>query len=212
LALGASYATLAQLKARLGSSGIAWPDTNDDAPLTNALAAASQSIEGYCGRQFNDAGAATARVYYPDDLATIYTEDFSTSAGLIVAFDFSNSGTYSSVIAASNYQLEPLNNIFDGTPNWPFYRIHIIQTWTPIWWTSIGYPRTSIQITAQWGWATVPPAVVEATLMLGEEIFKMKDSPFGVAGFSQYGAVRVRDNPKVNNMLARYVRAPIQVA
>src|SRR6267378_1938796 len=128
MALGDSYATLLQLKARLSIS-----DTGDDAALVNALSAASRSIEGFCGRQFNDAGSASARVYYADDLVTITTEDFSTTAGLIVAFDFSNSGTYSTNIAAANYQLEPLNNIFDGTTGWPFYRIHIIQTWTPIW-------------------------------------------------------------------------------
>lgn len=203
--LGASYATLAQLKTRLGIS-----DTNDDAALTNALAVASQDIEGWCGRQFNDAGSASTRIYYPDDLVTIYTEDFSAITQL--AFDFSNSGVYSSIIASSNYQLEPLNGIVDGSTGWPFYRIHIIQTWTPIWWTSIGYPRASVQVNAQWGWTTVPPGVVEACLMLAEETFKMKDAPFGVAGFSQYGPVRVRDNPKVEALLARYVRQPIQVA
>src|SRR5690242_13654796 len=138
MALGASYATLAQLKARLGSSGLAWPDTNDDTPLTNALAAASQSVEGFCGRQFNDAGVGneSARVYYPDDLATITVDDFQSSAGFALAFDFSNAGSYTTIIPSTQYQLEPLNGIFDGTPGWPFYRIHIIQTWTPIWWTS----------------------------------------------------------------------------
>jgi Phage gp6-like head-tail connector protein len=154
----------------------------------------------------------SARVYYPDDLVTIYVDDFSTTAGLIVAFDFSNSGTYSSIIASGNYQLEPLNGVVDGTSGWPFYRIHIIQTWAPIWWTSIGYPRASVQITAQWGWAAVPAPIQLACLMLAEENFKMKDAPFGVAGFSQYGPVRVQDNPKVAALLARYARSPIQVA
>ncbi len=48
--------------------------------------------------------------------------------------------------------------------------------------------------------------------MLAEETFKMKDAPFGITGFSAYGPVRVRENPKVEQLVARYVRQPIQVA
>jgi hypothetical protein len=48
--------------------------------------------------------------------------------------------------------------------------------------------------------------------MLAEETFKMKDAPFGVAGFSDFGAVRVRDNPKVMSLLNRYIRTPILTA
>ncbi len=174
MALGDPYATLAQLKTRLASSGVAWPDTNDDTALTNALATATLDIEGVCGRQFNLATAHSTRIYYPDDLATIYTEDFTTLTQL--AFDFSNSGTYSTIVASSNYQLEPLNGVIDGTSGWPFYRIHIIQSWTPIWWTSIGYPRASVQVDAQWGWSAVPAGVTEACLILAEANFKRKDA------------------------------------
>ncbi len=135
-----------------------------------------------------------------------------SSAGFVLAFDFSNAGTYTTIIPSSQYQLEPLNGIYDGSIGWPFYRIHVIQTWAPIWYTSIGYPRTSIQVTARWGWAAVPPGIVEATLMLAESTFKRKDAPFGIAGFSAYGPVRVREDPMVENLVSRYVRAPIQVA
>jgi hypothetical protein len=276
MSLGASYATLAQLKLRLNIT-----DTNDDAALTSALGAATLAIEGSCGRQFNTTAAAnsgatvtytgttlvdtaanfisgqvgavvtsgantatiatvtdgqhlitsawapgtpsaaaaysipavvTARVYYPDTLTTVTVDDFWTSTGLIVALDYSNAGTYTSVITSANYQLEPLNGVVDGTPGWPYYKIRAIQTWYPLWYTSIGDPRTSIQITANWGWSSVPANVVEACLILSEETFKMKDAPFGVAGFSQYGAVRVRENPKTYALLERFVRSPIQVA
>ena len=206
MALGDPYATLAQLKTRLSIT-----DPNDDAALTSSVLAASRAIEGYCGRQFNDAGAASPRVYYPDDLVTVTVDDFSTVTGLIVAADYSNAGTYSTVIASTNYQVEPLNGIVDGTTGWPYYRIRAIQTWYPYWYLSIGYPRTSIQITAQWGWAAVPDPINQACLMLAEEVFKMKDAPFGVAGFDQYGPVRIRENPVYSQMMARYVRQPILV-
>ena len=156
----------------------------------------------------------SARVYYPDDLTTITFEDIATTTGLIVAFDFSNSGTYANIITSTNYQLEPLNGVMDGTPGWPFYRLHVIQTWPPLLWTSIGYPRASVQITAQWGWSAVPAPVVEACLMLAEETFKMKDAPFGVSaqiGLAG-GGLRVRDNPKIYNLVSRYDRMPIKIA
>jgi Phage gp6-like head-tail connector protein len=207
VALLDSYATVSELKARLGVT-----DSNDDVAITSALAAASRDIEGACGRQFNDAGVATARVYYPDSLTTVVVDDFSTTAGLIVALDYSNAGTYSTTITSTNYQLEPLNGVVDGTPGWPYYKIRAIQTWYPLWYTSIGDPRTSIQITAQWGWAAVPDPVMQACLVLAEEIFKLKDAPYGIAGFSNYGAVRVRANPKVYELLQRFIRNPIQVA
>ncbi len=155
----------------------------------------------------------SARVYYPDDLTTIYFDDVATTTGLIVAFDFSNSGVYANVITSTNYQLEPLNGVADGTPGWAYYRLRVIQTWPPMLYTSIGYPRASVQITAQWGWPSVPAPVVEACLMLAEETWKMKEAPFGVAGFSQMGsALRVRQNPKIYELVARYDRDPVKIA
>lgn len=207
MALGDPYATTPVLKTRLNIT-----DTTEDTSLLLALNSASQEIEGICGRQFNDAGSTSARIYYPDTLTTVVVDDFSTTVGLVVAADYSNAGTYTTTIASGNYQLEPLNGIVDGSTGWPFYRIRAIQTWYPLWYTSIGDPRTSIQITARWGWTAVPPPIQEACLLLAEEIFKLKDAPFGVAGFGAMGAVRVRENPKVMALLQRYIRNPIQVA
>ncbi len=279
MGLGDSYATLAQLKTRVNET-----TTSNDVALTNALAAATQDLEGTLGRQFNTNAAVTgtgspvtytattvvdtgakfyaamvgqvitstvntatitgftdsshlttttwaagtpsagdtytipaqvsARVYYPDSLTQVTVDDFCTTTGLIVGLDFSNSGVYGSIITSTNYQLEPLNGVFDGTPGWPFYRIRAIQTWFPMWWLSIGDPRTSIQITAQWGWSSVPASVVEACLMLAEETFKMKDAPFGVSAAIGLagGGLRVRDNPKIYGLVSRYDRMPIKVA
>lgn len=208
MALGDSYGTRALLKTRFSIT-----DTTDDVAIDAALASATQGIEGVCGRQFNDAGVVSARVYYPDDLTVVTIDDFSTSTGLIYAQDFSNAGTYSTIVAAANYQLEPLNGIMDGSTGWPYNRIRMIQTWNPLWYTSIGDPRTSIQVTARWGWTAVPSPVTEACLILAAEALKLKDAPFGVAGFGAMGgAVRVRENPKVMALLNRYVRQPIQMA
>lgn len=185
-------------------------DTTDDARLDSALSAASQDIEDTCGRQFNDSGTPTARVYYPDSPTMCRVDDFSTVTGLVVAADYSNTGNYSQIIPSTKYQVEPLNGIRAGVPGWPYNRIRSINQYLPLWWGAIGSPRASIQVTAQWGWAVVPPGIVEATLLAAEELYKLKDAPFGVAGFGAMGVVRVRENPKIMGLIDGFMLAPIQ--
>lgn len=200
MALGDSYATLADLKARLGIT-----DANSDTALTSALASVSRGIERFCGRQFNDAGAVSARVFRPRDNMVVEVDDFSTTTGLVVAIDNTDTGTYPTAIASSGYQLEPLNGIVDGESGWPFYRLR--ATWGTVWptWTR----RPGVQVTAQWGWAAVPAPVQEACLVLAEETFKLRDAPFGVAGYADYGPIRVRQNPIARDMLAPYARTAL---
>lgn len=201
MAIGDLYATLAELKSRVGIS-----DTDDDSKLTSALTAASRALEKWCKRQFNDAGSATARVYYPLDPRLVVVDDFHTVTGLIVAHDTDDNGTFDETWLTGDYQLEPLNGIRDGVDGWPYQRIRAVEALT-----FYSGRRPSVQVTARWGWAAVPAPVKEATLMLAEEIFKMKDAPFGVAGFGDFGFVRVRDNPKVATLVKDYRRIAVRV-
>lgn len=205
MALGVSYGTLAQLKSRLGIT-----NTNDDVRLQSALDASSGDIEGVVGRQFNDAGSATARVYYPDSPTLVRVDDFSTTSGLILKADYGNDGVFEITWLAANYQVEPLNGIVDGQIGWPYNRIRAINQYYPLWWGAIGSPRASLEVTARWGWAAVPPPIIEANLIDAEELFKLKDAPYGVAGFGAMGAVRVRANPKIMELLDGFMRSPIQ--
>jgi len=205
MALNDSYGSKAVLKLRLGIT-----DTNDDPKIDSALSAASQSIEGTCGRQFNDAGVASARVFYPDSPTMVKVEDFSTSVGLVLKADYGNDGVFETTWLAANYQLEPLNGIVGGVPGFPYTRIRAINQYFPLWFGAVGSPRASLEVTAQWGWSAVPASVTEACLILAEEILKLKDAPFGVAGFSNFGAVRVRENPKVMALLSDLILEPIQ--
>jgi hypothetical protein len=68
-----------------------------------------------------------------------------------------------------------------------------------------------VQVTAQWGWAAVPDSVKQATKILAAEIFRLKDAPLGVAGFNDFGPVRVREVPQVSMLLKRY-RHPSRAA
>lgn len=201
MAIGDTYATLPELKSRVGIS-----DTDDDDKLTSALAAASRALEKWCKRQFNDAGAVSARLYHPLHSRLVVVDDFHTETGLIVKHDLGDTGVYDETFQTGDYILEPLNGIRDGVDGWPYQRIRAVESLT-----FYSGRRPSVQVTARWGWSAVPAPVKEATLMLAEEIFKMKDAPFGVAGFGDFGFVRVRDNPKVATLVKDYRRIAVRV-
>lgn len=197
MALGDPYATLAELKTRLGIT-----DVVDDAALTRAVGAASRTVEGLTRRQFNQAGAVSARVFHPVSPSVAYVDDLHTSAGLLVDTDDDLDGAYENAWPAAGFQLEPANGAVAGIGGWPFTRIRAIgdRAFTVA-------EQTTVRVTASWGWAAVPDSVKEATLILAEELFKMKDAPFGVAGFGEFGPVRVRENPIAAAKLRPYRRA-----
>jgi hypothetical protein len=207
MALGDVYVTVPELKARLGIQ-----DDNDDTRLLSAVKAASRGIDKVTNRQFNDAGSATSRVFQPDTADRAEVDDFSTTTGLIIQTDTALDQTFSQTWTSRDYELRPLNGIVDGEPGWPYWHLSAIGTqWFPIprGWPA---PRATLRVTARWGWAAVPDAIKEACQICAEEIFKLRDAPFGVAGFADYGAVRVRQNPIACSMISPYRRTPVLVA
>lgn len=202
MALGDNYHTLAELKTRLGIT-----DNTDNDALNAASASASRNIEKYCRRQFNDAGSATARLYRPTSRYVVLVDDFHTTTGLQVATDDDDDGTYETIWASTDYINEPIDGVRDGVAGWPYWKITAVDTYN-----FYSYRRPSVQVTARWGWASVPAPIKEASLALAEEIFKMKDSPYGIAGFGEFGFVRVRENPKIVSLLMNYRRRAVRVA
>lgn len=200
MTLGANYATLTELKDRLKPGGIS--GTTFDTRLNDALSTASRSIEKACGRQFNDAGSATARVYEPCSDYLVEVDDFSTVTGLIVKVDTSGDGTYATTVAAANYETRPLNGVVDGEQGWPYWQVCAVNYVWPIYWV-----RAPIQVTARWGWTAVPAGIHEGCLILAEELFKLADSPFGTGGYGQYGIIRARENPFCWQRIAPYAKA-----
>ena len=200
--LGDPYGSLVLLKKRLGIN-----DGDDDSALDSALNAASRGIDGYCRRQFNKADSPTARRFHPTNRALAIVDDFLTKVGLVVKVDADDDGIYETTLAVTDYEVEPLNGIVDGESGWPFWKVRLV--------TGTSFPkqvRPAVEVTAQWGWNAVPAPVNEAALIVAEEIFKLKDAPFGVAGFSQWGPMRVRNNPMAKSMLTPYRRRAIRVA
>lgn len=203
MALGDSYATLDELKARLGGL----EDTDDDVRLTASLTAASRGIDHFCQRQFNKTTTASARLFYPVSRCRAEVDDFHTTTDLVIKTDESNTGTYATTWTATDFQLEPLNGIVDGEAGWPYSTVRAVG--------SRDFPRCArrapLQVTAQWGWAAVPANIKEATLVLAEDIFKLADTPFGAGGFGEFGRIRARENPHVVMLAGAYRLDPVLV-
>jgi hypothetical protein len=197
MALGTPYATIQELKARYKIE-----DSEDDTLLTRALKVATRHIEDkICKRQFNDAGSASARTFSPTNYHTAFVADFHTTAGLIIKTDDNNDGVFETTWTPADYEL--IRGHGDD-PNFPYWRINAVGNRT--------FPnvrRKGLEVTAQWGWAAVPETIKEATLILAEELWKLKDAPFGIAGMGEFGAVRVRENPKVAALTSEFKRKGI---
>lgn len=207
MALGANYITSAQLKSYMGLT-----TSSHDAEVAFAISSASREIEDFCNRQFNDAGTVSARVFHPQDRLTCVVDDFSTATGLIVKTDVDGDGVYETTWTSADYELNPLNGIQDGKP-WVYSRVNAVgyTNWFPYHQWRISR-RASVQVTAQWGWATVPDPVFQACLILASDTFQLKDQRLGVAGSDAFGTiVRVKDSRMAAAKLIKYQRDRILV-
>lgn len=198
MALGDPYITAAELAVYVGIG-----DTVDDATLQHVVDAVSRGIDGYCGRQFQQTTTASARRYRPASRWLVdAVDEFHTATGLIVKTDDDDDGTFETTWASTDFELAPIDGVVGGVAGWPFNEIVAVE--------SRSFPctrRTSVEVTAQWGWAAVPSDVVEAAYIQGNRVFKRRGSPEGVAGFGEFGVVRVvRLDPDVQAMLNTYNR------
>jgi hypothetical protein len=160
-------------------------DAVDDASLEQVTRAASHGIEDFCGRQFNDAGSATARVYNVSDPWYLRVHDFSTLAGLVVKTDTGNNGTYATTVTTA-VTAYPLNGVRNGQTGWPYYELTMSRTQFP-WPTWVSHPAGPlVQVTARWGWASVPPEVKQATLIKASRVFGRRYSTNGVVGAGDF--------------------------
>lgn len=209
MAIGAAYATTAELETRLRGefpTSVAF----DTVELQDALNTASRGIESVCERQFNTDASAAVRIIPANRVISTrlaLVDDFHTITGLVIESDDTGTGTSWSAWTASEYQLEPLGGVVDGRDGWPFTRIRAVDYRT--------FPRhdsgrAALRVTARWGWAAVPAAVKTSCLIAAVEIWKLKDAPFGVAGVGEWGTLRVRENPMIMKKLSPYVRSPVK--
>jgi len=166
----------------------------DDALYTIALDGAHLSVADFCQRSFDEAtGTTSERVYSPLNGGC----DVLRIHDCVSVTSITDNG---STITATNYQLEPFAVELTGEAR-PYEQVRLYNdTWT----YDYGFAR--IAITADWGWTATPQSVVQATLIVAKDLLQQRNNNSGVAGFGDFGAVRVRENPMVGRLLQRYQR------
>lgn len=205
MAIGDPYASLADLTAYLNlKSG-----TPNDLLMTWALASSSRQIERHCGRQFNQASSASARIYEPDDWEEVRVDDFFSLTDFGVVLDPGGSGDFTEALDSTEYEVTPFNGLFQGMP-WPYTTIRSIGG---LWFPKIEYRRRgTMQVTAQWGWPEIPDEIHQATLVMAAKAYRIKDAPLGQAGMSNFGSggtetspvIKVGSIPAVGELLKPY--------
>lgn len=188
MAISNGYCTLAQVKAALRIS-----DTTDDALLEVSVESASRLIDGYCNRSFWSQGTAT-RIYTARDPYFCMVDDFSSIVSLNTSVlspgTFEIAWNLPGGTAKPDAQLEPLNQIIEGTP-WAYDRVRAVGRYLfPVLTTNYG-SQALVQLTAVYGWSAVPKVIEQATIIQSSRLFKRLDSPLGVAGFGDMGVMRI---------------------
>jgi hypothetical protein len=180
------YATRNQVKAALR---IGTADTLDDDLIDNCVGAASRLIDGYCNRRFWQSGTAEARIFQAEDSFYCSIDDIAGTA-LTLKSSTQADGTFDLTWSRSDYQLEPLNGNLDGL-TWSYDKIRAVGDYLfPTVNANYG-EQALVQVTAVFGWPSVPEPITQATIIQASRIFKRYDSPLGVAGFGDLGAIRV---------------------
>jgi hypothetical protein len=191
------YATLSQVKAALRIT-----DQIDDSLLNTSIDAASRWVDGWCGRTFTKASGTATKDYVPSGrMEPLFVNDLTTVVSIRIDEDLDR--TFTTLLNPIDFQLEPVNGSFGN--GFPFY---IIRPQEDGYWPT-SYGRATVRVQATYGWPAIPDAVREATILQASRLYTRLDSPLGIAGFGDMGAMRVsfKGDPDVAMLLAPYRRA-----
>ena len=226
------YTGLEELKSRLG---LGITDKNYNAfnfEMQLAIHTVSNWINRYCGRHFYQ--LQEARTYQPNEIWELPIDDIapSTVGNTTVKVDYDGDGVYEtnwgtpaqplgSNPSFNFYTLKlghPSNyadifnpNAAGGVPL-PYKQLQALMipsavgtngAWIPFVWPYSHLNR--VQVTATWGWDYVPPEVMQASLMMCVDIYKSRETPWGMAGTSEVGLTRVQANPFIVELLRPYI-------
>ena len=179
MAITNGYTTLNDVKAALNLE-----DSMDNAALEMAIATASRQIDDYCGRFFykdGTVGVPATRYYTPTDYYIQPTDDFVSISEIATDDNFDR--TYGTVWQADDSMFEPVNNPSRG---WPMSRILAVGAYVFPW----NLPQ-SVRVKGVFGWADVPYEVKTAAKIQASRLFLRNQSPFGIAGNTDLGTVRL---------------------
>jgi hypothetical protein len=225
------YTGLEELKSRLGESPAGKTYHSNDYEMQLAIHTVANWINRYCGRHFYR--LTETRTYVPQTIWEEGIDDIcpSTAAQTVVNLDYDGDGIFETawgnpappVGAGSFYALklgDPSNAEDNYNPNAaggvarPYRQLQALMipggiatngAWLPFVWPYSHLNR--MQVITTWGWDYVPPEVSQASLMLCQDIYLSKDTPWGMAGTAASGMVRVQSNPWVVELLRPYINA-----
>jgi len=193
-----SYAATADVLVRL--PGL------DPVDVMDVLSAMSRWIDGHCDRKFWLDPTATIRVFAACDLyeLDLGVHEIGAASPVTVKTD-DGTGTFATTLAASAYQLEPINAPFAPAGAAPYTSVRALTTSWPRAYTRSGR-QDLVQITAKYGWPAVPAPVKEACIVLTVDHF---ENPAGVRsesidGYSvTYGAMQAAKSLLVDGNMRR---------
>lgn len=193
MAITNGYCTLNEVKASLR---IPVSDTIDDDLLELAIESASRDIDQSTERQFFT--TETHRFYAPEDSIVCQIDDLTNLVSIKTST--AADGVYDETWTSSDYQLEPLNGIAGGMVV-PFDSLRAVGDYY--------WPRSGLEVTVRvegtFGFASVPIAIKQATVLLASRLFKRNDSPGGVMGFGDIGVIRVsKFDPDIERLINPY--------
>jgi hypothetical protein len=179
VAITNGYVTLNEVKDALNLE-----DSIDNAALEVAIATASRQIDDYCGRFFYKDGteiAPATRYYTPTDYWILPTDDFVSISQIATDDNFDR--LYATVWTSDDSMFEPVNNPSRG---WPMSRILAVGAYVFPW----NLPQ-SVRVRGVFGWSAVPYEVKTAAKIQASRLFLRNQSPFGIAGNTDLGTVRL---------------------
>ena len=187
MAITNGYTTLAAMK-----NFLSIVDSTDDTLLEGLIESASRSIDRIANRRFYADSSASARSYRANNNVFVYVDDISSTTGLVVKTDDDGDGTFETTLTINtDFLVDPLTASALGRPFTQLTMVNTLNVW-PV------YPglfsnglRPGVQVTAKWGWPSVPDDIETACQILTADLYKRKDSPGGILGLGDLGAIRM---------------------
>lgn len=182
--------------------------------LERAINTASRAVDWYCSsgvpgtRKFWLDATVTTRTFQVDDPKVAWIDDIGSSSGVIVKKDDNDDGTFETTLTVgTDYQLEPLNQGIvaagDTAMPYAFWKVVLLGDNVFTWYEH----RPALQVTAKYGWSSIPAEINRACILLAVKLFMRKGAPFALAGAGDFGAVRiVQSDPDVKMLLQPYVK------
>tara|TARA_R100000329_G_scaffold31974_1_gene29630 strand:+ start:1214 stop:1891 length:678 start_codon:yes stop_codon:yes gene_type:complete len=203
-----TYCALSELKTWLGLSG-----SGQDDNLNASIKSASSSIAKYCGRQFDIDSTVQTRVYDCEFMDYAFVDDIATTTGLIVKTLNADASVHETLTINTDFLLAPYNaDKLD--PAIPFDKIVMnIENGGKV--LPVEH-RQGLQVTAKFGFPSVPDDVKQAALIQSARYFQRKNSPMGFSGNPETGQAPImflsQLDPDVKTMIRHYKKSTITLA